>query len=323
MKFAPRNAFTLVELLVVIAIIAMLTALLVPAVQAAREAARGTQCRNNLKQLGLALQTYHDSLRTFPSGYIASGLGTVTTPPPPPPGVLRFDSIVPAAQVPQGPGWGWAALLLPFLEQATIADGIDWSKEIGDARHARLRTQRIDFLACPSDTSVGVFTIYDEFGATVTTAHTNSYTACFGAYGLLNTAPDAGSGLFQRNSGHRLGDVLDGTSQTIAIGERGANLAQAPWAGVVTSGTCRTTVGAPVYVSSVQMAPAMAMARIANRPINGRFSEPYDFFSPHRSGVHFLFLDGSVRLLYSTVDLEVARALATIAGREPLHAADF
>jgi prepilin-type N-terminal cleavage/methylation domain-containing protein len=90
-----RNAFTLIELLVVISIIGLLIALLLPAVQAAREAARRTQCVNNLKQIGLALHNYHSSHQTFPPGYISN-----------------FD----ASGNDSGPGWGWAAILLPQME---------------------------------------------------------------------------------------------------------------------------------------------------------------------------------------------------------------
>jgi prepilin-type processing-associated H-X9-DG protein len=82
-------------------------------------------------------------------------------------------------------------------------------------------------------------------------------------------------------------------------------------------------VGAPVFVSSVQLAPAMTLARVANRPINSPFSEPYDFYSAHRSGIHFLYADGSVHLMYPSVDLTVVHALATISGQETISASDF
>lgn len=323
-----RRAFTLVELLVVLAIIGILVALLLPAVQAARESARAVHCRNNLKQVGLALQLYHDSLKTFPSGYICDKPGTFATGPVGGgtiPGVKRWDSFIvpPAAPAYEGPGWGWAALITPYIEQLSTANLIEWSTPIPDPVHLAVRHQSMPHLNCPSDVNVGVFPVLNESGVALTVAHTNSYAACYGAFGLLNVDPDNGTGLFQRNSRHSLANVQDGASNTLAIGERGAILAQSPWVGVVTGGTCRTTVGAPVYVSSAQLAPSMTLARVANRPINSRFSEPYDFFSPHRGGIHFLFVDGSVRLLYPSVDLEVVHALATIAGKEPTSAKDF
>jgi len=324
-----RRAFTLIELLIVISIIGILVALLLPAVQAARESARLVQCRNNLKQVGLALQLYHDSLGTFPSGYLTTATGSATgsaaSGTGSPWGVKRWDSFVLPPSLPpaQGPGWGWAALIMPYVEQQTIANQIEWSTPIADGRHFEVRTQRVRHLVCPSDLNVGVFSVLDENDVEVTRAHTNSYAACHGAYGLLNVDPDHGTGLFQRNSGHRIAAILDGTSQTISIGERGSILTQSPWAGVVTAGTCRTVVGAPVYVSSVQMAPAMTLARVANRTINSYFSEPYDFFSPHRAGIQFVFADGSVHLLYPTIDLTVVQALATINGQEAISASDY
>src|SRR6516164_352800 len=101
-----RRAFTLIEVLVVISIIGLLVALLLPAVQAAREAARRIQCVNNLKQLGLALHTYESASRSFPPGYVSS-----------------FD----ASGNDTGPGWGWGAMLLPQIEQKPLFDTVNFN----------------------------------------------------------------------------------------------------------------------------------------------------------------------------------------------------
>src|SRR5947208_1284614 len=103
----PRSGFTLIELLVVIAIIGVLIALLLPAVQQAREAARRVQCTNNLKQIGLGLHTYQAAVGAFPPGWISR------------PDPLTGDNA--------GPGWGWASMILPQLEQKPVFDAINFS----------------------------------------------------------------------------------------------------------------------------------------------------------------------------------------------------
>ncbi len=118
---SPR-AFTLVELLVVITIIGILIALLLPAVQAAREAARRMQCSNNLKQIGLALHNYHTAIGTFPSGYI-SAYGD--------PGYPSSNDL--------GPGWGWAAMMLPYIELGNLHDQIRFDEDIAHPDNAVVR----------------------------------------------------------------------------------------------------------------------------------------------------------------------------------------
>jgi hypothetical protein len=176
---------------------------------------------------------------------------------------------------------------------------------------------------CPTDAYAGLFVVNDELNAPVGDAWTNSYAACFGSFGLINVDPDNGSGLFQRNSHRRMRDCIDGTTNTLAIGERGAILTKTPWAGVMTGGTCRTRPGAPVYTAATEKAPAMVLARIGNRYINDPYSEPYDFFSPHHRVAYFVFADGSVHGISSDVDLAVLHALATRDGNEPTDNYDY
>jgi hypothetical protein len=279
-------------------------------VQAARETARRTKCKNNLRQVGLGLQMYHDANQTFPSGYIR---GTYrTTPSAATPTNRRFDAPPPNLLIPPSqPGWGWAALLLPYVEQQALHRRIDFGIPVEDPASAEARTTRLAVLNCPTDTETGIYIVLDDFNAPLVQAASNSYVASFGSYGLINTHPDTGDGLFQRNSRHRIADIKDGTGNTIAIGERGSLFAQSAWAGVMTGGTIRTTPGAPVYSSVVEKAPAMVLARIGNRTLNSPYSEPYDFFSPHWQIVHFAMADGSVRPLHRSLSLEVLHALAT------------
>jgi len=314
------KAFTLVELMVVLAVIGILVSLTLPAIQAARESARKTHCRNNLRQIAVALQIYHDTHGTLPSGYIFSppkSTPPITSSAPSSPSASayesrRFDAPPPLPLIlPNGPGWGWAALLLPFYEQSALSKSIDFHLAVEDVSNADARESMIPTLVCPSDTVTGVFQVWNELNGPLARAASNSYAACFGSRGLMNTDPDTGNGLFQRNSRICYKDVPDGLSQTLAIGERAGWFARTPWAGVMTGGTVRTTPGAPVYTAIIELSPAMVMARIGNRTLNSPLSEPYDFFSPHADIVFFVFADGSVQGLTSSTDLEVLHALAT------------
>jgi prepilin-type N-terminal cleavage/methylation domain-containing protein len=130
MKNDDDRGFTLIELLVVIAVVGILTALLLPAVQGARDAARRTECVNNLKQLGVALHTYDGAYRVFPPGYVSN-----------------FD----ASGNDTGPGWGWSALLLPQIEQKPLFDSANFSLPIEDSSNQTSRPTRIAVYLCPSD----------------------------------------------------------------------------------------------------------------------------------------------------------------------------
>src|SRR5439155_1867700 len=324
----PQPAFTLIELLVVVAIIAILMALLVPAVQRVREAANQTTCRNNLKQIGLALHNYHDTYKVFPPGYVALAPFEQTQGYPPGyPGrgaARLIDRPNPQAFLPveyTAPGWGWASLLLPFLEQSPLAKSIDYSRRVEDPVNQQARTIPLSIYTCPTDMYTGVYWIADNLNAPVADVATNSYVASFGTGGPITIDPS--DGMFFRNSMVKIVDVTDGLSNTFAIGERACLMAQSPWAGLVNTGTCRTTPNAPVYASIIEPSPTLVLARVnGRRTLNDPNSEPYDFFSPHRDAMNFAFAYATVRRVHAGISPATLTALATRRGNEVSDFAD-
>src|SRR6516164_2906474 len=208
-----RRAFTLVEVLVVIAIIGLLIALLLPAVQGTRESARKAQCANNLKQIGLALLHHETAKKTFPSGYVSA-----------------FDS----SGTDTGPGWGWASYMLPQMEENAIYKTIHFDLPIEDPMNG-VRVANIPSFLCPSDDTPHVWPAKsrDASGnpiAVICEVAASNYVAMYGT-----TEPGVdGDGMYFRNSKIRLSDVTDGTSKTIAVGERAHQLGNATWVGSVT-----------------------------------------------------------------------------------------
>ena len=221
-----RKAFTLIELLVVIAIIALLIGLLLPAVQKVRDAAGRMSCTNNLKQVGLALQNYHDVQKQFPPGYTSA-----------------FDT----SGNDTGPGWGWAAYLLPHVEQDNLHKQINFALPIENAANATARTQVVKSYLCPADTvpasvSVGPRAANGTLTSTTCTVAPASY---IGSYGTEEPGVD-GNGIFYRGSATRLGDITDGTSSTLLVGERSFKYSEVVWTGAVTGSNLGATPGSPL-----------------------------------------------------------------------------
>jgi len=199
---------------VVIAIIAILIALLLPAVQAAREAARRSQCVNNLKQMGLALHNYHDTVGVFPPGYVSNQ-------------VPGSNPIVDGNDT--GPGWAWGSMILPQLEQDPLFHAINFSLSVAFRANDTASLSRVNVYLCPSDGTPNSVPVRDSTNTkTVDTVGTGNYVGVYGIGGV-GGAPGGGRGLFFRNSRIAVRDVLDGTSQTFAIGERSHNLSYVTW----------------------------------------------------------------------------------------------
>jgi prepilin-type N-terminal cleavage/methylation domain-containing protein/prepilin-type processing-associated H-X9-DG protein len=276
-----RRGFTLIELLVVIAIIAVLIGLLLPAVQKVREAAARMTCKNNLKQLGLALHNYHDRNGSFPPGYVSG---------------------VSPGGVDTGPGWGWAAYLLPDVEQDNLHRTIRFDRDVRDPLNAAARVQGLAVFRCPSDQRIDTFSPVDGAGNPVTTVAHGNYVAVFGSNEIEDN-PGLGNGMFYRNSRIRFGDLTDGTSHTLAVGERSSNLAKATWTGSVTG---------------AEEAQALVLGT-ADHPPNDPHAHAEDFWSRHATGVNFLLGDGSVQSLHNSINPAVYAALATRSGGEPVN----
>ena len=208
MKFSSRTrrtrAFTLIELLVVIAIIAVLIALPLPAVQQAREAARRTQCKNNLKQLGLALHGYHDTNLRFPAAMYWSNF----------PGGGLVNPTNSGGINQMGPSWMVA--ILPQIEQGPLFQTTNFSAAISDNTNANIVKQQIPGYLCPSDPYANAGNKLTRFGNQW--ARGNYAASGYGQYGNGNIS-GAGTndrGLMGFNGWSYIAQVVDGTSNTVA-----------------------------------------------------------------------------------------------------------
>ncbi len=318
-RHRPLAAFTLVELLVVIAIMGMLVAILLPAIQAAREASRRSSCTNNLRQLGVALQNIHDVKRAFPSGRGA-----------PPPKI--FSAL---------------AYLLPYVEEQSLEALVDFSQApvfvvvagvpySGNANKLAATTP-LPLLLCPSDVSEGRV-------AGLGFAATN-YAACAGSGTVDSGTINPSDGVFFYGSAIGLHHITDGSSHTVAISERtlgtGDSLAAPPPG---RQGDYVLEVSNSVTVGATSCADAGSGGFYSERGgkwILGNYGNTiYNHFytpnapnwdcmnlpqqkglfsarSQHTDGVNVLFCDSSVRFVFDSVDQTLWRAAATRAGSEP------
>jgi prepilin-type N-terminal cleavage/methylation domain-containing protein len=288
----PRHGFTLIELLVVIAIISVLIGLLLPAVQKARESAARTQCQNNLKQIGLALQDHHDTLGSFPPGY--------------------FDT-APWPLNDQGTGWGWGAYLLRFLEQDNLCAQINFNLDVGDPANAGVRVAFLKVFFCPSDSLYRTFTVSDG-GANSWEVAQGSYVACNGNDGVDDNSTPVHTGAFIRRArGLRIADISDGLSNTFFIGERSTTMSYATWAGVPL-GALDPSIRAPGNFSG---GSALVLGHCGPHLPNDAIVTDADAMSSrHTVGVQFLFGDGSVHQISNTISQATYDALATRAGQD-------
>lgn len=309
------RGFTLIELLVVIAIIAILVALLLPAVQQAREAARRTQCRNNLKQQGLALHNYHDAHLVFPPGYIADVFHPQGDP-------ETFDG-------PQG--WAWGMLILPYLEQAVLYKQFDINLPSWHPQHSLAAQTPLPFFLCPSAIDTGSPVIVrDDAGDPIATFSRSTYVANAGhdepwGYAVTNQAPYA-NGPFFRNSKVGTKDVSDGLSNTVFLGEHVPMVSDKTWVGVPPgAAVCPNQPQrfAPLIIECDEAATLVlvhsgpsAEEGFVIHPPNDPSVHVCQMYSQHVGGAHVLMGDGSVRFVSANISVTIWAAVSSRNGNE-------
>ena len=321
------SGFTLIELLVVIAIIAVLIALLLPAVQQAREAARRTQCKNGMKQMGLALHNYHDNFGTFPPALMNSG---------------RYNNsayYTGSNLVTNTTGW---VFLLPYMDQAPVYNQYNFSAcssasspyglpvQGNDATNMALTGMSMPLLQCASDPAAGqqssqsVNTPSDFYSRN--NARRSSYLFSTGSFtdysGPYHTAQtDVRQGAFGNSGAAKLRDLTDGTSNTLMVGEawggnKKTSTSYGPWG---MSGTHTCCHGYTPSASSTTLNSANVAAYSPdwgiNKPYQGdaqKRTYAWVFGSGHTGGAQFLLGDGTVRFIGENVDYLILCQLAYI-----------
>lgn len=322
-----RRAFTLIELLVVIAIIAVLIALLLPAVQQAREAARRTQCKNNLKQMGLALHNYHDVFNMFPPGVIATG-----------------------------GGWGmsWYMRILPYVDQAPVFNKLTFSGgnygwaytgiSEGNANGQLLKGISLNFALCPSSpmsplqtgdipiTSpqyYGISGIVDGNGVTNAPGRTTPCCGCCG--GQQSTGTLSSSGMLVPTEGIKLSAVTDGSSNSAIVGEasmfiwnNGGTSKTVQVNGVhgimMGTSTLATVAGMNggmfercFNITTVRYSPNQAVqdSNASFPGVGNNFGINNPLNSAHTGGIHILLGDGATRFISDNIDMSTLKRLCS------------
>lgn len=305
-----KRGFTLIELLVVIAIIAILIALLLPAVQQAREAARRTQCKNHLKQIGLAMHNYHDVFNAFPPGYITR---------------QPCDSAAVWSGCNDGEVglYGWAAFLLPYVEQSALFNQLNvgnvlLNQNLANATTRQMLTQPIPGFLCPSDPGPilnGYASPTNRYNFKVTDG-TTQYSIARSNYVMMANAWDSTTpavypvqygpalGVGFANSKINFRDITDGTSNTILVGERAyiyKSVNKVGGGNVIGFSGSVNVQGS----SWARKANGLACIGLTYNGINalvGAEDDVRGFSSNHVGGAQFVFCDGSVHFLSENID---------------------
>jgi prepilin-type N-terminal cleavage/methylation domain-containing protein/prepilin-type processing-associated H-X9-DG protein len=306
-----RRAFTLVELLVVIAIIGVLVALLLPAVQSAREAARRMSCQSNLKQIGIACHNFHDTRGTFPSGHKVTYDGTNT----------RYFS-------------GWAIQILPYIEQDNLFKQYDDTVPNLDPKNKLVRESYVATYACPAELKPKQILIPETQADTGGTGNVQFMIGSYrGMGGVSATGFDQWAGFptevlvnMQQGPGlrgmlhtdwqggvapERMANITDGTSNTLLVGERSTRTHMTRGTFWADSFNLYSVSGAYSQSASL-MADYDACIRVASDQAQCK----YGWGSFHPQQINYVFGDGSVRTIKTNIDMKLFTYLATIGNGE-------
>lgn len=307
-----HSGFTLVELLVVVAIIGILVGLLLPAVQAAREAAHRMECSNNLRQIGISLHNYHDSFGAFPMGNVVRMSPTILS----------------------GDGWTWQARILPFIEQSALYNsvspvlGTDSGQWDSPEQLLAGRDTKIGFFQCPShfnfvpsNTSKNKYQLSTYNGVCGTTTFNDDE---------LDQPTDIGyrgDGIFFMNSSVRISDVIDGTSNTLMVAEVQDELNGAPNSNRMPGSDRKYNFADGSDNNPPTDITEYLVGMEPNAPINANTRDASGFFdnngeyagSYHPGGAHFCLADGSVRFVPEIINMTVYMGLASRSGGEAVN----
>jgi prepilin-type processing-associated H-X9-DG protein len=329
-----RTSLTLIELLVVLAIIAVLIGLLLPAVQKVREAANRMGCFNNLKQLGLALHSFHDINGKFPPSRIE--------------GPFREAGVTASVY------HGWGVFILPFIEQTALAQKYYWNLSETDPANQPVASTQLKILQCPSAEPDRVMTFgnfsYGGRGACTDYAPTQEVDSVLAGMDLIRAVGNY-RGVMSQNSMTRQRDITDGTSNTLLLVEDAGRPRQwrvghhgpdqtiygCPWAGglnrIVVMGATPDGGRRRALVPSIapMTTRSIRIVVMGATPDGGRRPGPCalnctnddEIYSFHPGGANTVFADGSVHFLKAGMDIRVLARLVTRAGGEVVSESDY
>lgn len=315
MSVRQKRGFTLIELLVVIAIIGVLVALLLPAVQQAREAARRTQCRNNLKQIGLAFHNYHDTYNTFPPGMVSKIPNNITSS--------------------EAGCWAWGTSILPMIDQAALYNQLNSGSMTPDAVAATVAGKTalqtpLSVFRCPTDSGPQLNTYDSTQGGNENTTPADAYSrfitdgttkvpiATSNYVAVASAGESTTPAIFPSQYGPPLGiafqnskigirDIPDGTTNTFCVGERAWRFKDLTCGAATIYAVSASPLANINQLSSWNIKSAFVNVSGLtydgpNWATNNRAHAARAFNSPHTGGLFFLFCDGSVQFISENID---------------------